>query len=347
MNKRALLLAAFMLLPATAIAGENDERYGTYTLLLENDSFTSLRSGLSTDRHYTHGTRLTWLSPADYDLGLVGGWADAFPLFPDGGAKRLGIAMGQNIYTPADISRRDLVRNDRPYAGWLYGALAVTSDATVNIGTDEQPRLVGRLDTLELNVGVVGPQAYASEAQTEIHKLINSPLPQGWNNQLRNEPGIVLFYERKWRNVARADFLGLDFDLTPHVAGSAGNVFTYAGLGAAVRIGDGLTSDYGPPRIRPGLSGAGFFTKPPGGLTWYLFAGVEGRAVARDIFLDGNTFAKSHSVDKEPLVGDLQAGFAVIVDPVRITYSQIFRTREFVGQPQTDRFAALSISFKF
>src|SRR3546814_11015068 len=29
-----------------------------------------------------------------------------------------------------------------------------------------------------------------------------------------------------------------------------------------------------------------------------LFAGVEGRAVLRNIFLDGNTFADSHSVDE-------------------------------------------------
>jgi len=37
----------------------------------------------------------------------------------------------------------------------------------------------------------------------------------------------------------------------------------------------------------------------------YLFAFVDGRAVGRDIFLDGNTFTDSHSVTRKTFVGDL------------------------------------------
>lgn len=80
---------------------------------------------------------------------------------------------------------------------------------------------------------------------------------------------------------------------------------------------------------------------------WYLFAGAQGRAVARDIFLDGNTFSSSHSVDKKTFVADFQAGAAVIYRGVRLAATQVYRTREFDGQPQADRFGAISLSVRF
>ena len=66
-----------------------------------------------------------------------------------------------------------------------------------------------------------------------------------------------------------------------------------------------------PPRIRPGLSGSNFFlsdTDSGRDFGWYLFGGVEGRAVAHNLFLDGNTFAKSLSVQKKTFVADFQGG---------------------------------------
>jgi hypothetical protein len=83
------------------------------------------------------------------------------------------------------------------------------------------------------------------------------------------------------------------------------------------------------------------------GLAWYAFASVQGRGVAHDIFLDGNTFASSHSVDKHLLVGDAQVGIVVIYGGVRLAATQIFRTREFKGQRQADRFGAISLSANF
>lgn len=78
-----------------------------------------------------------------------------------------------------------------------------------------------------------------------------------------------------------------------------------------------------------------------------MFAGLEGRAVLYNIFLDGNAFTDSHSVDKEPFVGDLQAGLVVQWNRFRITYTQIFRTKEFEGQDSGDIFGSLSFSYHF
>jgi len=61
------------------------------------------------------------------------------------------------------------------------------------------------------------------------------------------------------------------------------------------------------------------FVRAGQGRGGYVFAGVEGRAVARDIFLDGNTFQKSPSVDKEPLVGELAVGAALLFPGGRLS----------------------------
>jgi hypothetical protein len=113
-----------------------------------------------------------------------------------------------------------------------------------------------------------------------------------------------------------------------------------------LRYGRNLALDYGPPRIQPSIPGSGFFV-PPANFAWYLFAGFEGRAVAHNIFLDGNTFKDSRSVDKEPLVGDLQWGIVLTWRGVRLGYTHVERTREFKTQNGHDKFGSVSISMSF
>ena len=79
----------------------------------------------------------------------------------------------------------------------------------------------------------------------------------------------------------------------------------------------------------------------------HLFAGITGIFKARDIFLDGNTFTDSHDVNKEYLVGDLVFGASIIVDKIKLSYAQVFRTREFEKQDIKHNFGSVSISFTF
>jgi hypothetical protein len=334
--------AIFLAIPGLAGAQDApDAQAGTLSVVVENDKFGSFDQSKQTDRNFTNGIRLNWISEPRATPRWGRELAAWVPIFPDGGTTRVGYAFGQNMYTPEDIVARDLQLRDRPYSGWTYLGAAITSDR------DDGGQ--GRLDTLELNIGIVGPQSYAGETQREYHRLIAAQVPQGWKNQLRNEPGAVLFYERKWRNIARSNLLpGIEGDFSPHVGASLGNVFTYAGTGLTLRIGHNLSTDYGAPRIRPGLAGSMHFDTPrERPYAFYGFVGIEGRAVARDITLDGNSFAHSHSVDRRPLVGDVQFGFAAIVAPVRATFTYVVRTREFETQRNADRFGAVSLSVKF
>ena len=134
---------------------------------------------------------------------------------------------------------------------------------------------------------------------------------------------------------------GLSFDAVPHVVGTVGNAYTYAGAGAIVRLGNFSPNDFGPARIRPSAPGSDTFYD---GKFWhaYLFGGAQGRLVARNMFLDGNAFRSSHSVDKKIAVGDLLFGFAVSMGQFRLAYTHTVRTKEFDGQNRWDQFGSLT-----
>ncbi|TCS63498.1 hypothetical protein EDD55_103120 [Varunaivibrio sulfuroxidans] len=314
---------------------------GSLTVEIENDK------AAGTDRHYTHGTRISWVS--DDQKGIPQSVRDLIDrLYPLHARKRqqIGFAIGQNIYTPENIASTQLQTKDRPYAGWLYGGISLHGEG---VGA-----LAGMsynvLDTMEIDLGVVGPLSLAKQTQTQVHKFLHVTRPRGWGNQLSNEPALDIILQRKWRphTPFRTRPLGipLQADFIPHMGGSLGNVLTHLSAGGTFRLGQNINFDFGPAHIQPALPGRESF-REEGGLGWYLFAGGESRLVGRNIFLDGNTFAASHHVDKNAVVWDFQLGMAATLGRYRLTYTQIFRSREFRGQRQPDRYGALSLTAKF
>ena len=328
MRSRFLILVALPFLAAApARADDATTEHGTLSVLFENDIF------YNTDRDYTNGVEFAWTSPPDENFDEAVRVARWLPFFSQTGTVRTDYALGQNIYTPSNLTLADPDPRDRPYAGFLYGALGLV-DQTDTV-----------LDQIQLQLGVVGPASLAEEAQKLVHRIIHDTIPQGWAYQLHNEPALVLVDERAWRAFESGSVFGLSFDVDPHVGGAVGNVYDYLNAGAMGRIGFNLPDDYGPPRIEPSLPGSNFF-EPTGAFGWYFFGGVDGRAIARNIFLDGNTWDPSRHVEKNPFVGDLQLGAAVSFDRFRLTYTHVFRTREFTTQAHSDQFGAINLSIR-
>ncbi len=202
------------------------------------------------------------------------------------------------------------------------------------------------LDQLQITLGVVGPASLAEETQKFVHAIIRDTNPQGWSTQLRDEPGLVIQYERSLKLIPPQSVFGLFFDAEPHYGIAVGNVYDYVNAGAMARLGFNLPKDYGPLRIDPSLPGSGFY-EPSGDIGAYIFAGVDGRAIGRNLFLDGNTFEQSRSVDKLNLVGDLELGAAVTFDAFQLTFTHVFRSREYATQKAADQFGAVNLSVRF
>jgi hypothetical protein len=161
---------------------------------------------------------------------------------------------------------------------------------------------------------------------------------------------MVLTYERKWR--FEQSLMGnFGIDAIPELGATGGNIFTYAETGGLLRLGQNLKADYGVSHIRPSLSGTDWFDKTEMAtpLGWYLFGGLQGRAVARNIFLDGNTFSNSPSVEKRTLVADFVGGASVFWrDDIRLDFTYTERTKEFYGPYATqDKFGGFNLAFLF
>ena len=113
--------------PPPPPSATEDERRNIFTFQVENDVFNRFSP---TDRDYTNGVRLGWLSPAITDMPA--GWValTTVPTFlgerpSDSVVRRFGLSVGQNLYTPDDITTSLPIYNDRPYAAWLYASFAL------------------------------------------------------------------------------------------------------------------------------------------------------------------------------------------------------------------------------
>jgi hypothetical protein len=301
---------------------------GSLSFLFENDLF------YNTDHDYTNGVELAYTTAPDETPDWAADAARSLPFFTKQGDVRARYAVGQNMYTPNNLTLTDPPPGARPYAGFLYGAIGVTADSGVY------------LDQLQVTLGVVGPDSLAAQTQTLVHSIINDRKPMGWATQLHNEPGLIINFERALKLIPPQSLLGAVFDIEPHYGAAIGNVYDYANVGAMARFGFNLPKDYGPMRIEPSLPGTNYF-EPTAGVGAYVFAGVDGRGVARNIFLDGNSFERSRSVDKLNLVSDLAFGVAVTFDSFRLAFTHVIRTREYKTQATNDQFGAVDLTMRF
>lgn len=326
---------------STAGAAALSNYPGVYNFYYENDLFSG------TDNNYTNGMRVSWISSnlrdyvTDPCLPLwvrrLNGWSEI--LKPGNYSSRnMVITLGQAMYTPTDRSRTDLIKNDRPYAGWLYLGLAYNA------------RNQRQMDTTELDIGVVGPASLAKQAQDFIHDLRGFQRFNGWDNQLSNELGIQLVRERKNKVFISGNHSGPQTDLITHYGASLGNVKTYLNAGLELRFGH-LSNDFGTASIRPAADGnaplEGTQTHRLNSEGMHVFLALDARAVAHDIFLDGNTFSHSAHVSKKYLVGDAALGVSWQWRGGKITYAQYLRSKEFDEENATHGYGSLTLSLEY
>ena len=328
MKPRAVIVALGLALACGPAWAADGTEKGAFSILFENDIF------YNSDHDYTNGVELAYTTAPQDTPGWAIDAARWLPFFNQEGDVRTRYALGQAIFTPHNLKLADPPPTDRPYAGFLYGAIGLVDDDGRN------------LDQLQIQLGVIGPASLAEDTQKWIHGIIHGQDPQGWSTQLRDEPGLVIQYERSMKLIPPQSVLGLVFDAEPHYGIAVGNVYDYVNAGGMARIGINLPKDYGPLRIDPSLPGSGYY-EPTADVGAYIFAGVDGRAVARNLFLDGNSFQDSRSVDKENLVGDVQFGAAIVFRAFQLSFTHVLRSREYKTQKRQEQFGAVDLSFRF
>ena len=147
---------ATLLLGAATEPLSADDLSGPWAAIMQENDLV-----VRTDRHYTQGLKIAYLAGerAPEDAGWIARGADLLPslgIKPE--AYRYGLSLGQTIYTPTDITTRVLQTGDRPYAGLLQVSLLLPRRG-------QTARDTPVLDHMQLDLGVIGPESLAKQAQ--------------------------------------------------------------------------------------------------------------------------------------------------------------------------------------
>ncbi|MEM6414768.1 MAG: lipid A deacylase LpxR family protein [Pseudomonadota bacterium] len=330
-RSKALILVLFTMILNPAGQGVASEDAGpTLSLLFENDILATDDQ----DRNYSNGLQVEWVTRPGGGPGVFHKVGRFFSPDKANAETRSIYGAGHRFYTPDDLSLAVPDPNDRPYAAFLYGAVGVLTNTN-----DKQ------LDVLNLTAGVVGPAALGEDLQRTAHRTSGAIDPQGWDTQITNR----FAFEAEWLRIYRFKLAeigtGWSVEALPQYVVRAGNFKSELGIGGMLRVGKNIPIDFGVPRIEAGLAGAAY-QKPVAKFGWYIFAGVNGRYVPRDLVLD-EVSALGEGVTREPLVGDVELGLALNLEGVQVSYSHVWRSQSFEEEIGDSAVGVLSLTVNF
>ena len=324
-----------------------------YRIFSENDFFLFRDR---TDIYYTQGLKLEFLKKPRSDHKLNDFWPF---LFKSGNQDIIGLTLGQNMYTPGDVTTNAISEDDRPYAGWLYVGLT-----TISNRESSSQRM-----TADLHFGVIGPIALGEPVQRGWHALINASDPQGWDHQIANEAGINLNLKYE---IGLLSYLSsnksLAFDFIPTAEILAGSVFNKMGIGTSLRISFLNSSRYFanpidstgkiPSLLKENSRQEGQDRRKPTFKENFqlsnisLFTRTSVRAVLWNSLLQGGVFNPSSpytisSRDMERFYFDMDYGVTYSTPYFNISYSRAYRTKEFKQQPNSHQWGQFYLTLKF
>ncbi len=212
-------------------------------------------------------------------------------------ATTFGWRIGQQLYTPSNIKLppQRVGPPNHPYAGWLYAGFF-----------RQRHHADGTRQKIGIDIGCLGACAGGEWTQTNLHRLLDQPLPQGWSKQVNNELGVILYAEMvpvRWN-------LAPWLDASPVVHGRFGNIHSDAGAGLTLRAGQ-----------LPSLA-------QPHGVHGFLR--VDARAIAYNATLQGGLFSSDdpHTVKPERGVGEAELGLVWRQGPYGVAGSIVRRSNE-------------------
>jgi len=287
----------------------------TITARADNDAFDFWRQpGDRPDEEYTSGVRLV------IDGGAAPKWARLLGVRFSAcvtGSRECASAtreFGQDIYSPRRTGDDPVAPSgSRPNAGWLFGS------ETARILRER------RSDEYTITLGVTGQPSLAQQTQTLAHAMAPSfNRPTDWRHQIGFEPGVIGRYVHTGRIS-----IGPAVDVLPRAGVALGNVRTDAEAGVRVRAGFNLrhpwlpSAEHAPPEVA-------------------FMIGAAGAAVARDLFLDGNTFHASEHVGHETFVYSREWSLTVRRDPFTLSYGAVTESRAYASGPGAHTWATMS-----
>lgn len=284
----------------------------------DNDVFNT--RGRGTDRYYTNGIRI--------DVYYTKHTAPKFLsklLVPlnNSSDNIYAIGLTQQIFTPSDIQRTDVIVNERPYAGLLYG-----SHTLVSADYEKKQRL-----TTEIVIGVLGPASLAGETQTWVHEQIGAATPKGWANQVKND--IILSYQVRYEKLMLEP--SKDLEVIGILEGNAGTLSNNLTGGLLFRAG--VFNSYFSNYEKPGAKESSSTSTPYKKFQFLFFLRPSFTTFMDNSTLQGGYFTGKNSVqtiktdDLTRYYLDFEAGFVIGHKRVGLSLSQRLRTAQYTDAP--------------
>ena len=278
------LLAIFIISSffSSAQAQENECKRG-HSVVWENDAI------VMDDGGYTNGFAYNWgyrsITCGQSWTQKLNSWFSAFSQLHGQSHEEknspYSYQLAHAIFTPSDIEESEVIPDDRPYTGLMYGALNFYHH-------NEQSAT-----HYELLFGAVGPVTQAEEIQKFVHEIIGTDTPNGWDNQTRNEPVFRLGMDKSWKLYSGSFLQSYESDIIGMSDVKVGNLSSDIGAGLSYRIGSGLSNSFPYHSIVPGRAIPSLMLNPG---DWGVFFTLYGNYVFNDITIEGNTHKDSHGV---------------------------------------------------
>jgi len=187
-------------------------------------------------------------------------------------------SLSQTLMTPSDLTLTNPPEGSFPYAGLLS-----YTNTYISVSADYA-------DKISTTLGVVGPLALGKQTQKTIHKMIGAQDPKGWDTQLKNEPVFMISRSRTWR--AWVSESG-NMDLLVGGGVNVGTIRSGVNSGVVWRYGNRMENSFASV-----LLSSNRISNPIAiDHGWFVFAGALFSYDFNQIFMDGNTFRDSRSID--------------------------------------------------
>ncbi len=286
------------------------ERYFRFNY--DNDFFASR------DQDYTQGYNFELVSPAMRHNPI-----NKLLLKIKNSESQYGVSIEHIGFTPFTIGSPTIQYGDRPFAAAIMlKSFAVATD------TIHKSRWVS-----SLNIGLIGPGAFGKEMQVAIHEATGNTIPQGWQNQIRND--VVLNYEVSYeKQLLRYTNL---FSLQTNTTLRLGTLFTNATVG--------LNSTFG-------LINAPFVSlKTKKRFALYGYAQPMVTIIGYDATLQGGLFNRSspYTISDNQikrLTGQVNYGMVLQTRTLYLEYSRVLITREFESGTSS-KWGGIKVGFRF
>lgn len=276
-----------------------DPSKSNWRVFWANDDF------LGNDNQFTNGISVTENSALASSLAATSGTLAfgktlAKLILPNRGDLhyRETWSVAQNLQTPDEDGLDEIILDDLPYVGML---------GWTNTYAAFNNRELTAFQTL---IGAVGEITLGEQAQTTAHKISGASDPEGWENQLDNEPLLNVYVMKKYKFHDRPRF-----DASVNFGAALGNFFTFGSTALEFRYGR-RPGGFAPVPVPMG-HGIDVDARISRAGQTYLYSSlvVRGRGFLFAMPRDGNLLRRNNEwtednvIDPRDVIGELILGF--------------------------------------